>query len=94
MNDSVMKLSEDMLEKVTGGAARPGYSDSDLEKAGVTVYTGKNGKKSYSFKTSDGKIRSISKNTALDVCDCYKIAGNVKLNDAELDALIKQNTPC
>ena len=94
MNDSVMKLSEDMLEKVTGGAARPGYSDSDLEKAGVKVAVGKNGKKTYSVVTSDGKKRRISKNTALDVCDCYKIAGNVQLSGAELDALIQQGTPC
>ena len=37
MSDLNMKLSDDMLEGVTGGAGRISYNDNDLKKAGVII---------------------------------------------------------
>ncbi|MBQ7583095.1 MAG: hypothetical protein IJT24_00655 [Lachnospiraceae bacterium] len=90
MSDLNMKLSDDMLEGVTGGAGRISYNDNDLKKAGVIINTGPSGKKEYSVKFANGKVMSIDKNVALDMCDCYKVAGNVRLSDNELKALIAQ----
>lgn len=84
-----MKLSDDMLEGVSGGAGRQTYSDLDMKNAGVTIKT-VNGKKQYYATLSNGKTVSINKNTALDMCDCYKVSGNVKIEGAQLDALIAQ----
>lgn len=84
-----MKLSDDMLEGVSGGAGRQTYSDQDMINAGVTIKT-ENGKTVYYTTLSNGKTVNINQNTAMDMCDCYKLAGNVKLQGSQLDALIAQ----
>ena len=90
MSDFNMKLSDDMLEGVTGGAGRVGYGKEVMKKAGVIVDEDTSGKTVYSVKFANGQVVSIDKNIALDMCDCYKVAGNVKLSDNEVKALISQ----
>ncbi len=90
MSDINIKLSDDMLDGVAGGAGRTGYSDAELKKAGVTV-TNVNGQKQYAFRLSNGQTVNISKNNAMDVCDGYNIGGGTKLTDQQFRDLMAQS---
>ncbi len=87
MIDANMKLSDDILEGISGG--RPDYSEGQLKQAGVMIED-ENGKKTFFVKNSKGVKTQIDKNVALDLVDCYRIAGGKKLSGTDVDALIAQ----
>ncbi len=89
LNKGIKKLSDDILEEVTGGAAIPRHTDAYLAKAGVVI-DDKNGKTTYSVKMN-GKMQPISENVAMGIGDCYKLSGGQQLTESQLKDLIKQS---
>ncbi|MCR5236664.1 MAG: hypothetical protein K6E34_05620 [Lachnospiraceae bacterium] len=90
LNKGIKKLSDDILEEVTGGAAFPRHTDAYLAKAGVVIDE-KNGKKTYSVEISTGVFQPISENVAMGIGDCYKLSGGQQLTESQLKDLIKQS---
>ena len=90
LNKGIKKLSDDILEEVTGGTGTPRHTDEYLGKAGVVV-DDKNGKKTYSVEISKGVFQPISENVAMGIGDVYKLSGGKQLTKAELDDLIEQS---
>ena len=90
MSDINIKLSDDMLDGVAGGAGRTGYGVEELKKAGVIV-NDSNGRTQYAFKLSNGQTVNISKNNAMDICDGYNIGGGTKLTDQQFRDLMAQS---
>ena len=88
LNNGIKKLSDDLLEEVTGGAGI-NYSDKNLKAAGVIIEgTGSN--KKYYAEGTKGR-QEITLNVAKNMYDCYCIGGNTPLNRSQVGDLITQS---
>ncbi len=86
--NNIEKISDDMLEAVSGGAANRNYSVAEYDNAGV-ISEDNNGKTIYSVKYANGTTRVINDNAAKSMVESYKLS-NQRLSDKEIDALIAQ----
>lgn len=90
MTEMLERISDDLLDSVTGGAGNvPNLSQ--LNRAGVIVKNEPGGNVTYQVKYSNGRVETISQSVATGMVECYKIGGGTKLSDQQIRDLIQQS---
>ena len=84
------KMTDEQLDRVSGGTGNVKYTDEELKKAGVIISRSR-GNTLYQVRRSDGRVENINMNVAMGMCDCYELSGGTRLTDRQLDDLIAQS---